>query len=667
MATKKYDLQELTAMRMEWHHIDTDALGLKAREIYLRRVKAVDMYIDGLKTRDIQACTGYRSHEQFRFVEKALRRDRDGNQFGYAALIPNRNTAGYERTKNAQGGEALTGTGSGMFARLLERVPDLEDFLKGNYFNNRDVTIQRNIGLRDLHQKMLTKLRESGIKENEYPFNTENEGYNAMRQYLIDIENTDIVLAAKRQGKDARQKLMSTGYGEFLSFRYLIPYQIVQIDGHRLDIQYTVVVKDKDGLERNMVAVRPWVLAVVDVSGRAILGKYVTQHEEYDEFDVLKAIQNALLPKKRMNFTLNSLKYPEDGGYPDLAHPELRYALFDTLMLDNAKAHLAENTLTQIKEAIGCNITFGSVATPETRAICERAFQKYEEGLIHRLPMTTGSSPSDLRGDYTAKSAVKYKVTYDDIEQLVEWATIEINSSRNIALDNLTPMQAIEYKTVEQGIIPCIADRDRIKKIEELHYLKKIRTVRGKLEGGKRPYIQYENAEYRGTTISSVAGYIGQKVRLNINPDDISKIAIYKEDGTFIEEVRATGRWAGKHTLSARQEAMKWARKNGKVNDPFMPPIDGLLKDLEARAAKDKRKRTKADILKKENDIPSLKEETNTSEIYEGGVSGRKRRKKDQNETPGGSPSKEEFEDFLKKLKDSEDTQEFFEQHWKEF
>lgn len=41
-------------------------------------------------------------------------------------------------------------------------------------------------------------------------------------------------------------------------------------------------------------------------------------------------------------------------------------------MLDNAKSHLAKNTLEKLLNSVKCTVNFGSVATPETRGIVER-------------------------------------------------------------------------------------------------------------------------------------------------------------------------------------------------------------------------------------------------------------------------------------------------------
>ena len=80
-------------------------------------------------------------------------------------------------------------------------------------------------------------------------------------------------------------------------------------------------------------------------------------------------------------------------------------------MLDNAKSHLADNTIRKIVDDLKSAINFGSVATPETRGIIERFFGSLETRGFHKLPSTTGSNINDLKRKEPEAASIKYDIT----------------------------------------------------------------------------------------------------------------------------------------------------------------------------------------------------------------------------------------------------------------
>ena len=112
---------------------------------------------------------------------------------------------------------------------------------------------------------------------------------------------------------------------------------------------------------------------------------------------MIRAVRNAILPHEKINFKVSGLSYPENGGFPSDTLPETRYAYFDRIMLDNAKAHLSSHVIDRMTNALKTTMDFGSVATPETRGIVERFFGSLETRGFHKMSMTTGSSIKDLK------------------------------------------------------------------------------------------------------------------------------------------------------------------------------------------------------------------------------------------------------------------------------
>lgn len=154
-------------------------------------------------------------------------------------------------------------------------------------------------------------------------------------------------------------------------------------------------------------------------------------------------------------------------------------------MMDNAKSHLSKNVRNKALNVLNCTLNYGSVATPETRGIIERFFGTLETKGFHRLPMTTDSSINGIKRRNPEYKAIKYDVTYDDILEVIEQLIIQYNNSPHEALYNNTPLQEMERKIREYGMMPTIASENKIEDIKKLMYHTVTRRVCGGTKNGK--------------------------------------------------------------------------------------------------------------------------------------------------------------------------------------
>lgn len=600
MASKKYDLAALQADREEWVDIPVEMVPSTYREIYKQRKMAIDMYIDGYKTSEIEERTTIKHSNLPRLLERCLYENEHKTQYGYAGLIP-----GKRIDKGEIGGDLRK-----KFGQLLVAYPELELYIKGNFFGIAPYTTERVMNIRSLHEKFLRKCKELQISDDEYPFNTDTLGYYSLYRYIKKIERENIELVANRESRNAKQKIKSTGIGNKYIQNSIAPFSTVQIDGHIIDIIYTTQVRMPDGTIQAMTAHRCWLFAVIDVATRCIIGYSTSQEMNYNQFDVLRAFQNSILPHKMIDFKIPGFSYPANGGFPSIALPETQYALFDVVMLDNAKSHLSKNVRNKALNVINCTLNYGSVATPETRGIIERFFGTLETKGFHRLPMTTDSSMNGIKRRNPEYKAVKYDVTYDDILEVIEQLIIQYNNSPHEALYNNTPLQEMERKIREYGMMPTIASERKIKDIEKMMYHTVTRRVCGGIKNGKRPYVSFMNARYRNDILASSNIYLGKEIKLLINPDDVSTVEAFTEDGMPLGTLRANGEHGQKsHSLKSRQAINHYAKQNKLDNRTFSTPITAYEQELERRAPYSKRDRTKADILRREEGKQTLAEQ----------------------------------------------------------
>lgn len=607
MASKKYNLEELREIRKEWQEIPIEAIPEKYQETYKARKKAVDMYIDGETNIKIKEETAIGTSHIGNLIQKCIMSDSNGCYLGYQALIPYTKFCLAEQYKTQR-------STRGKFNVLLTQYPPLKDFIIGNYLGDKKYTTEKNMNLTTLHQKFLKECLRLGVQEHEYPFNTANRGYVSLCKFIKNYKKENISKQARRESKDTMQKLHSTGIGERYTTNSIAPFQTVQVDGHIIDMEYTIEIDNIDGTKSKMIATRAWLFVVIDVATRCILGYSVSQEFNYNQYDVIDAIQDALLPRKKMDFTIKGLEYPENEGFHSLAYPELRYALFDNLMLDNAKSHLAKHTVHKVVDELKVAINFGSVATPETRGIVERFFGSLETRGFHKLPMTTGSNIKDLKRRNPEAAAIKYDITYDQMKELIEALIAQYNTTPHSALQNLTPLDSMRKKVFEAGMMPTIADKAMQKVIEELNYIVDTRRVVGG-KNGKRAYINFMGTEYRSNELSLTGAYIGETITIFYNPRDISTLEAYAPDGSYIGTLKARGEFGTKsHSLKTRKIANQLARERGRQHLEFDTPITALEQHLAESGQKSRRDATKADIVKREHKDTRAQEEAKSKE-----------------------------------------------------
>lgn len=585
----KIDVLEARQMRETWKEVNIEVLQGENRTKYIKRKQAVDLYIDGLSPKTVAEQTGMSSSEVIRLVRRCMILDENGNSKGYVALIPNKHAAS-NNTK---------------LRKLFLYYPSLEAFVLGNYFGDKKYTLERNMNIRTLHSKFIEECRRIGVQDYEYPFTLKDNGYDALYTYIKQKELDNQNNAIKRVSTESKQKFLSTGYGTTTRINSITPYNTVQIDGHKIDMLYTVEVENEQGEIIQMPAKRAWLLAVIDVSTRTIIGYSLSQYENYNQYDVLQAIHNCIIPHERINFKHHGFQYSSNGGFPSLALPETEWATFDMIMLDNAKSHLAKNTLDKLTQGLKCAVNFGSVATPETRGIIERFFKTIEVGGIHRLPGTTGSNINDVKKGKPEVESVKYGITYEDICELVEYLIVEYNNSAHSGLENQTPLQVMERRIRQAGMKPYIIPPSERHNINKLTYFTEERTLRGGYSSGRKPHVSFCGAKYHAYDTQIPMDMINQKVYIEVNPADVSHVDLYNKEGVFIASLVALGEWGKRpHSLKTRQAALKRKNKNLEMNTVFTPNLSILEEELRKNAKSNRRDRTNAAILEREMGKP---------------------------------------------------------------
>lgn len=114
---------------------------------------------------------------------------------------------------------------------------------------------------------------------------------------------------------------------------------------------YSFEVTHSDGSITYLPATRMWLIAIIDVATRVILGYSLSSELNYNQTDVLSAIKDTMLPRVPIDFSIPGFEYPPNGGFPTFSIKELEWGMFESIMLDNAKSHLAYDVVSKLQKS----------------------------------------------------------------------------------------------------------------------------------------------------------------------------------------------------------------------------------------------------------------------------------------------------------------------------
>ncbi|MEX3973795.1 helix-turn-helix domain-containing protein [Paraburkholderia caribensis] len=573
-----------------------------ARRDFEMRRQAVMRFAAGESVRAIELATGVNRRQLYRWIERALAPHPDGRPFGFRALVHYMRIAEYVRIHDVRvRGERGSRGAAGALSQLFERYPALAGWLV-QQVKQRKVLLQqihtegrlrtRLRGLQALHDDFLRQCRAVGLTAADYPFNTEGHAIRSLSRRLTADMLRSFGTAARAAGASHLKGLPRMD-DEAATPAATRPYQVVEFDGHRLDIRLKVVVRDPLGFEHEFEMERVWLLVIIDVCTRAVLGYHIVLAREYSRYDVIKTIEKALEPHRSRTFTIAGLAYGTHDGFPSQALPELVYVTWEWMRLDNAKANLANETLTALCEFVGCLVDAGPKYTPDERPYIERFFGTIASRLSSRLPGYTGSHPRDLRRALAdPKGNLRLYVSIDELEELVEYAIANYNGTPHTGLNNATPLEAVEYFVRgRQTMVTWLAEHQR----RSLCLMQSARRcrVRAYLDQGVRPHINLHGVRYTNSVLATSAHLIGQYLLIYLNADDLRCVRAFLADGTELGVLDAQGAWrVVPHNLKLRQEIRRQKGRRRSRQLPDVDPIEAYVQEKLAQAKKTRKAAT---------------------------------------------------------------------------
>jgi putative transposase len=574
---RRGDVPEALADPASWPAVDISALDHERRDVYERREQAVSAYLRGESRIDIERLFGVNRASLTRLVGRCLSPHQDGRIQGLRALIPHTRAKAYRRVKRAVRSPSSGGL-SGALGQLFERLPQLIGIIEREISGSALGLSKNNRihGLSDVQSKIIAACREAGLTAKDYPLNHDEMGYRSLARWIRIRLEQRIPMRLPRQDEAWNTTTR--------------PYSVVELDGHKLDLRVRVRYIDATGVSVDIESERLFVITLIDVCTRVVLGWQLVPAPEYDHHDVLCALQDALRPRlKRQEFSIPGLGYRTGAGFVADVLPELNFACWDVLKVDNAASHLTEDTFEPICRFVNCRLEAGPIGEPTSRPFIERFFGTLTERMSRKIVGTTGRSPDDPLGKRGRAVPVPLLITLPELEELLDVSIANYHATAHAGLNGRSPLEALQLAITHHAtpvrVLPSLL-RGRLHQLQSVH----LSTVRGNAAHGVPPYVSLYGARYSNEVLQRTSGLIQQKIRVYIQPNDMREAWAYLSNGADLGRLFVLDGWRySRHTLRLRKRILR-ERRLGRLKFAGEQDPVQLFADAQRRTSRRGRK-----------------------------------------------------------------------------
>lgn len=562
----------------QWATPDEGALQGTRRELYLARKRAVELYLSGASAQTIEQLTSLGAKQAYRLIrERCLETHPDGRPYGWRALIPYLRMRPYKRHRmirvNRFGGGAV-----GALQTLLDCQPALREVLdariRAGTSGKRLIEIRRS---RRRHCAwFLDQLRSLGYEaRNEWPFNTSSQGYFSICRYVDSVLSASPrSLAAQTGGPDLVAKLKS---GDGTGRPVMKFMQRVEMDAHKLDGRFCVSLPLMGGGFQEKIVHRLWVIVVLEVISRAVVGYYFSMRREVSKDDVLRALKRSLSRWSMRPVSFCDTPYSPGAGLLSAAGSEFTGLCWDETSVDGALAETCEQVRDALRDAVGSTLldpktSFSKRRSKDDRPFIEAFFRNLAGQGFQRLSNTTGSKPQERRGREPEEVALSSRFQYEHAEELLDVLIANYNVTPHRGIGNRTPLAYARF-LYKQSNSPLRRADPAV--IESLFSARKRCMVRGGAKTGRAPFVEFHHARYTNEVLHNRHDLVGIEIWVICHKEDDCRVALASTlQGMSLGVLRAAPPWhVSPHSLSVRA-AISQASSRGQFAIP--PGCDAI-------------------------------------------------------------------------------------------
>ncbi|MGF6372867.1 hypothetical protein OKW40_005683 [Paraburkholderia sp. RAU6.4a] len=573
----------------QWASPDEGALEGGRRALYFARKEAVSLYLSGATADTIKRLTSLGAKQAYRLIrERCLETHPDGRPYGWRGLVPWVRLKHYRRCRKIQldqfGGGAV-----GALQALLDARPELRQAFEARILAG--VSGKRLVETKQSKRRhcawFLDQLRGLGYEQRgEWPFNTTRLGYVSIGRYVDSVLSANPrALAATSGGPDLVSKL-KTGDG---AGRPVMKFmQRVEMDAHKLDGRFCVSLPLMGGGSQEKIVHRLWVIVILEVASRAVLGYYFSMRREVSKDDVLRALKRALSRWCVRPVSFCDKPYLSEAGLLSGLGDDFAGLCWDETSVDGALAETCQHVRDALRDAVGATVldpknSFSKRRSKDDRPFIEAFFRNLAGQGFQRLSNTTGGKPQDRKGRQPEEVALASRFQYEYAEELLDVLVANYNATPHSGVGNRTPLAYAKflYQHSQQTLRradPAVVDA--------LLSIRKRCIVRGGARTGRAPFVEFYYGRYTNEVLHNRHDLVGSAIWVVCHKEDDCRVALASTlDGMSLGVLRAAPPWnISPHSLSVRA-AIRQACSRGQFTIPAgADAIDAFMRYVESHA-----------------------------------------------------------------------------------
>ncbi|WP_354687530.1 hypothetical protein [Cupriavidus necator] len=574
-----------------WASPDEGALEGERRALYFARKQAVSLYLSGATADTIKRLTSLGAKQAYRLIrERCLETHPDGRPYGWRGLVPWTRIKHYRRHRKIHVSQ-FGGGAVGALQALLDAQPELRQAFEARILAS--ATGKRLVETRQSKRRhcgwLLDQLRELGCEQrNEWPFNTATLGYVSIGRFIDRVLSANPrALAAASGGPDLVSKL-KTGDGTGRPVQKFM--QRVEMDAHKLDGRFCVSLPLMGGGFREKIVHRLWVIVILEVMSRAVLGYYFSMRREVSKDDVLRALKRALGKWCARPVSFSDKAYLPDAGLLSVLGDDFVGLCWDETSVDGALAETCQHVRDALRDTVRATLlepktSFSKRRSKDDRPFIEAFFRNLAGKGFQRLSNTTGAKPQDRKGRKPEDVALASRFQYEYAEELLDVLIANYNATPHSGIGNRTPLAYANflYHHAQQSfrrVDPAV--------VEALFSIRKRCIVRGGAASGRAPYVEFYYGRYTNEVLHNRHDLVGSEIWVVCHKEDDCRVALASTlDGISLGVLRAAPPWnISPHSLAVRA-AISQACSHGQLIIPAgADAIEIFMRFVESQAHK---------------------------------------------------------------------------------
>jgi hypothetical protein len=602
-----------------WPEPDKLVLTGKTLDAFVSRQRAVVMYADGYSHTDIRDSTGIGEDEVRRLVKRCVTPFGNGEIFGFRALVSGTRIKEYERSTTVT---HIKGGGKGGCAGALEhlfnRYPEVREKVHQLYFDQRGGASlpEASMPITTIHDHFKKQLRRLGLNEYDWPFNTENVGYQSLWNYLrnLRLENSQQA-ALSRSGVDAARR-GAIGNGKKPLISCLRMFSFVQLDFHKIDAASVIVLKNDLGVELEVPVTRWHIGILAEEKSASVLGCFIALEMTPSGDSTLEVLDNALRPDEDDQFGSRNALVKDGKVLLRELMPELEYQSFAVLKVDNGWSNAAHDVVNNLMDTVGCAVNFGPVRAWWRRNLIEKIFQALTQKGLQRLPSTHGKGPGDPRSRDPNEMAIKFRILLSDLMSVIYRCIRDHNIEVNEGLEWGSPLETARAALSHpaSGFFLQPLPKLTQKTMWMMMHIEEV-TVRGNIKKNERPYFITDRCRYSNEKLGSSFWLIGKKLIIYIDRRRCRIVyATVKETGERLGLMNPPLRWAQSNCSWRDRKLLNRIGKASRLGLDRDDPIEEM-KQIKVEAIRKKKKSERMRSSKNALDLAKLSQIKKDSKI----------------------------------------------------